>query len=137
MNSIANLTTICYTLYIGLGMAGRGEAGSGLARCGEARQGMTYKPWRGNKDRWLNIIRPRILKRDDYICRVCVSSECTGNDETELIVHHIVMRSRGGKDNDNNLITCCNSCHAEIHPWLKKELINIPRSLGPNGFRVL
>ena len=102
------------------------------------RRGMANKQsWRGNEDEWFNITRPRILKRDDYTCRVCLSLECTGNDEAELIVHHIIMRSRGGTDDDNNLTTCCNVCHAEIHPWLKRELKNRPRTMRPNGFRVL
>ena len=48
------------------------------------------------------------FKRDGYKCRHC-------NDRT-VHPHHIVFKSHGGKDELNNLITLCPSCHLEgIH----------------------
>ena len=49
------------------------------------------------------IIRERILKRDNYTCVLCPS----GGDE----VDHIVPKGLGGTDEDKNLRTLCNNCH--------------------------
>lgn len=53
--------------------------------------------------------REAILHRDKYTCQVC------GKKQTRLEVHHIVYRSQGGTDNENNLITLCEYCHKAIH----------------------
>lgn len=53
--------------------------------------------------------REAILHRDNYTCQVC------GKKHTRLEVHHIVFRSQGGTDDENNLITLCEDCHAGIH----------------------
>lgn len=34
--------------------------------------------------------------------------------------HHIILLKNGGSNGKRNVIPLCNSCHAEIHPWLKK-----------------
>jgi hypothetical protein len=47
-----------------------------------------------------------IAGRDGYRCQVPGCS-CRRN----LQVHHIVFRSRGGSDNESNLITLCSSHH--------------------------
>lgn len=53
--------------------------------------------------------REAILNRDGYTCQIC------GKKHTRLEVHHIVFRSQGGTDDENNLITLCEDCHAGIH----------------------
>lgn len=53
--------------------------------------------------------REAILHRDNYTCQVC------GKKHIRLEVHHIVFRSQGGTDDENNLITLCEDCHAGIH----------------------
>lgn len=53
--------------------------------------------------------REAILHRDKYTCQLC------GKKHTRLEVHHIVYRSQGGTDNENNLITLCEACHSDIH----------------------
>lgn len=53
--------------------------------------------------------REAILHRDKYTCQLC------GKKHTRLEVHHIVYRSQGGTDNENNLITLCEDCHSDIH----------------------
>lgn len=53
--------------------------------------------------------REAILHRDNYTC------QCCGKKHTRLEVHHIVFRSRGGTDDEKNLITLCKECHDAIH----------------------
>ena len=55
-----------------------------------------------------------VLWRDDYRCCLCHKS-CI-----PLQVHHIVFRSQGGSDHENNLITLCEQCHKDIHNGVKK-----------------
>ena len=50
-----------------------------------------------------------IRNRDNYTCQFC------GKKHTRLEVHHIIFRSQGGTDDEDNLITLCKSCHDEIH----------------------
>ena len=50
-----------------------------------------------------------VMNRDSYTCQIC------GAKNTRLEVHHIVYRSKGGTDNEDNLITLCESCHKKIH----------------------
>jgi len=44
--------------------------------------------------------------------RCCI---CRRFRPTKLQVHHIVPRSQGGTDDDDNLIVTCISCHADVH----------------------
>jgi len=53
--------------------------------------------------------REAILHRDNYTCQYC------GKKNTRLEVHHIVYRSQGGTDDEDNLITLCEDCHDAIH----------------------
>lgn len=53
--------------------------------------------------------REAILNRDGYACQIC------GKKHTRLEVHHIVFRSQGGTDDETNLITLCEDCHAGVH----------------------
>lgn len=50
-----------------------------------------------------------VLNRDSYTCQIC------GAKNTRLEVHHIVYRSKGGTNDEDNLITLCESCHKKIH----------------------
>ncbi len=58
-------------------------------------------------------IRTRIFVRDDYTCQKCGSA-------TDLSIHHILAVQDEGKDDDDNLITLCFSCHRE---WGLAEMI--------------
>ncbi len=49
-----------------------------------------------------------VLERDGWRCQVC-GTRC------RLEVHHIQLRSRGGRDCEDNLITLCSDCHARVH----------------------
>lgn len=52
--------------------------------------------------------REKILKRDNYQCQACYDTE-------HLTIHHIIYRSQGGGDEDENLITLCETCHGDVH----------------------
>ena len=53
--------------------------------------------------------REAILHRDGYTCQCCGKKNC------RLEVHHIIFRSNGGTDDENNLITLCENCHKGVH----------------------
>lgn len=53
--------------------------------------------------------REAVLNRDNYTCQKC------GAKNTKLEVHHIIFRSQGGTDDENNLITLCENCHSRLH----------------------
>jgi hypothetical protein len=57
---------------------------------------------------WVEVIRPRILDRDNYCCRVCNSAD-------NLQVHHRSYRKNVMRGNDDEkLITLCCKHHIEI-----------------------
>lgn len=49
--------------------------------------------------------------RHEQKCQIC------GYDKhVEILnIHHIIERSKGGNDEDKNLIILCPNCHAEVH----------------------
>lgn len=53
-------------------------------------------------------LRAFVLKRDKHRCRAC-------GQKHGLEVHHVVMRSLGGKDEASNLVALCRDCHASVH----------------------
>ena len=53
--------------------------------------------------------REAVLHRDNYTC------QCCGKKNIRLEVHHIIYRSNGGTDDENNLITLCENCHSKVH----------------------
>ena len=54
------------------------------------------------------LLRLKIMERDNWRCQFC-------GDRSNLQVHHIIYRSHGGPDSENNLITACVTCHEQIH----------------------
>ena len=50
-----------------------------------------------------------IRNRDNYTC------QCCGKKNIRLEVHHIIYRSNGGTNDENNLITLCENCHSKVH----------------------
>jgi len=62
------------------------------------------------------------------LCQVCGA---LAND-----VHHIVFKSRGGDDSDNNLISLCRHCHQEAHGTDSREVRGeLQRIKGTCGLR--
>jgi len=53
-------------------------------------------------------LRNQVLRRDGWRCQACGTM-------SNLEVHHKEFRSHSGDDSDQNLITICAACHAEIH----------------------
>lgn len=53
-------------------------------------------------------IREKALERDRYSCAKC-------KERKFLHIHHLVPRSKGGKDEPSNLVTLCEKCHSAIH----------------------
>lgn len=53
--------------------------------------------------------RSAILHRDNYTCQCCGKKNC------RVEAHHIVFRSNGGTDDEENLITLCADCHKGVH----------------------
>ena len=54
--------------------------------------------------------------KDWKFCYVC-------EDSTIQHIHHIVMLSKGGTNDEANLIGLCEGCHMEIHPWMKNQIV--------------
>ena len=52
-----------------------------------------------------------IRHRDNYTCQICKAK----GKNVALDVHHIIFRSQGGTDDENNLVTLCKKCHNDIH----------------------
>lgn len=52
-----------------------------------------------------------VLNRDNYKCQHCKGK----SKDSKLEVHHIVYRSNGGSDEQENLITLCSTCHYKLH----------------------
>jgi len=48
--------------------------------------------------------RARILKRDNYRCKIC-------NGINELDMHHIIPQKEGGTSDDLNVLTLCKIHH--------------------------
>ena len=61
------------------------------------------------------VIRARIFARDDYTCGYC------GRRDGRLECDHIVPVSRGGSNEDDNLVTACRSCNRAKHAKLVEE----------------
>ncbi|AXG42238.1 MULTISPECIES: HNH endonuclease [Photorhabdus] len=70
-------------------------------QCGKSRHE------RGYGSRW-DATRPRILKRDKYLCQDCKRGK---RAVTATTVDHIIPKARGGTDDDSNLQSLCWSCH--------------------------
>ena len=54
------------------------------------------------------VLRKKILRRDNWRCQLCGTM-------ANLEVHHKQFRSGSGHDSEENLITLCATCHAEVH----------------------
>ena len=54
-------------------------------------------------------------RKDAILHRDCYTCQCCGKKNTRLEVHHIIYRSQGGTDDENNLITLCEDCHSKVH----------------------
>lgn len=53
-------------------------------------------------------LRQQVLRRDGWRCQLCGAI-------SNLEVHHKEFRSHLGEDSEENLITLCGRCHAQVH----------------------
>jgi 5-methylcytosine-specific restriction endonuclease McrA len=53
-------------------------------------------------------LKQQILRRDSWRCQSCGTM-------SNLEVHHKRFRSHSSDDSEQNLITLCTRCHAEVH----------------------
>lgn len=81
----------------------------------------------GNKGRKakLRLLRPIVFARDNYTCVYCGAKP----DRWLLEMDHVVPRSRGGSDDQSNLVTACQSCNGSKWAWLPSEWAG-PKSAG-------
>lgn len=48
--------------------------------------------------------------------------------DSRLEVHHIIYRSNGGSDDEDNLVTLCHTCHSDLHHGkIKLKLVGKPK----------
>lgn len=72
------------------------------------KYGWTYQ--KGELKGYYNI-KAFVLNRDNYICQYCKGKE----KDKRLETHHIIWRSNGGADHQDNMIILCKTCHDKIH----------------------
>ena len=53
-------------------------------------------------------LRQKVYRRDGWACALCSNPQ-------GIQAHHMIPRSKGGKDTEMNLITLCTYCHFAIH----------------------
>lgn len=80
------------------------------------------------------VTRAEILERDSHVCRLC------GAWSEVIHVHHIIYRSGGGKNTDDNLISLDWRCHEIAHSnkrlW-QPVLRQVAITPGVNGLQLL
>lgn len=71
------------------------------------------KPWGYQKgaNYGFENTKAMVLNRDNYTCQHCKGK----HKDSKLEVHHIIFRSQGGSDEEDNLITLCHTCHKRLH----------------------
>jgi len=72
--------------------------------------------------------RLEILKRDDFTCRNCQSSDKTLN------VHHIKYKGKPWEVESKYLITLCEDCHGQEHQFRDDQIQNIVDHLESNQY---
>ena len=78
--------------------------------------------------------RMKVLKRDEYRCKIC-GRRSMDHIDVELNIHHVRPWSMGGLTKGNNLITLCRTCHKGLDPHFDYNLFELIDSTIeiPNG----
>lgn len=71
-----------------------------------------YTPKPKRNRRISGKVRQNVLMRDNYTCQICGA---TVKDGAKLEIDHIIPKSKGGSDNENNLQVLCRQCNREKH----------------------
>lgn len=66
--------------------------------------------------------KAKVLARDNYTCQCCKDKKRKKSDKLEI--HHIIYKSSGGSDEEDNLITLCSTCHYNVHHGKQKLNLN-------------
>lgn len=53
-------------------------------------------------------LRMRILVRDEFVCKYC---GIEGEEEAQWCADHVIPLSRGGTNDEDNLVACCVPCN--------------------------
>ncbi len=61
------------------------------------------------------IIRDRVFARDNHTCQYC------GATDVKLHCDHVVPISRGGTNDDDNLVAACETCNCQKHDKTPEE----------------
>jgi 5-methylcytosine-specific restriction endonuclease McrA len=59
-------------------------------------------------------LRQRVLRRDGFKCQCC-------GTRSNLEIHHRELRSHGGDDSEQNLITLCATCHGDVRRCFQRN----------------
>ena len=78
----------------------------------------------GQKKNFYNV-KAFVLSRDNHKCQYG-----KGKCSQKLHVHHIVVRSQGGTDKPENLITLCERHHAELHAGKLGDFLRLEKGLS-------
>lgn len=63
----------------------------------------------GFASKW-EILRFKLLKKDDFTCRYCGASPLK-DKEVNLHIDHILPKAKGGENIEDNLVTSCSNCN--------------------------
>lgn len=67
----------------------------------------------------LRVRRAKFLANKYY--RKWLKRKCRVCSQTPVIRHHIIQLQNGGNNSTKNIITICEPCHEQIHPWLSNK----------------
>ncbi|HVX01254.1 MAG TPA: HNH endonuclease [Candidatus Babeliaceae bacterium] len=88
----------------------------------------------GNAHTYYLSLRYKCFERDEFTCRYCGRSPLT--ESVKLEADHILPKSKGGKDELNNLITSCSDCNQGKKDILLSEriLVKVKNSILSQEF---
>ena len=78
------------------------------------------------KRRNIPLTRKNIFERDNNTCQYC------GSNSSELTIDHIIPKQKGGVDNWENLVTCCQRCNSKKSNYLLSEITSMSLLKTPN-----
>lgn len=67
----------------------------------------------------LEDLRSDFDRRKKKIHRLESHQVCFACGAPATCRHHLIQLQKGGPNTKRNVVSLCNQCHAEIHPWLK------------------
>ena len=67
---------------------------------------------RDEHERKLGAFERRLFRDTCFVC---------ADSDTFLVFHHIIGIAHGGSNDPRNKVPLCQSCHADLHPWLEHQ----------------